>query len=72
MFITDMAKESKYKNHVMKNHFNKELITSKEDDKNFESYTVCWVCDNTFVEGDVNVRNHCHITGKYSDCTWRL
>ena len=24
-----------------------------------------WICDNIYVEGDVQVRDHCHTTGKY-------
>ena len=23
-----------------------------------------WICDNTFLEGDIKVRDHCHVTGK--------
>ena len=38
---------------------------------NFESSLKCWICDNTFFEGDVKVRDHCHITGKYSGAAHR-
>ena len=38
----------------MKKHFNKGLVTTNK----------CWICDNTNVDGDVKVQNHCHITGK--------
>ena len=36
--------------------------------------TKCQICDNACVDGDVKVRDHCHITGKYRDsfCTQRL
>ena len=36
--------------------------------------TKCQICDNACVDGDVKVRDHCHITGKYrgSFCTQRL
>ena len=37
---------------------------SKEDNKDFENSTKCWICDNTYFDGDIKVRNHCHITGK--------
>ena len=40
-FITNMAKNRKYSCHVMKKHFNKELVMTKEDDENFESSTKC-------------------------------
>ena len=49
MFITNMIEESKYCSHVIKNHFNKELVMTKEDDESFESSTKCWLYDNTFV-----------------------
>ena len=32
----------------MKKHFNKELVMTKEDDENFESFAKCWICENTF------------------------
>ena len=38
---------------------------TKEDDEAFENSTKCWVCDNAYVDGDVKVRDHCHITGTY-------
>ena len=44
---------------------------TKEDDEAFENSTKCWVCDNAYVDGDVKVRDHCHITGKYRDSTHR-
>ena len=37
-----------------------------EDNKNFKNSTKCWICDNDYNDTDVKVRNHCHITGKYS------
>ena len=27
--------------------------------------TKFWICDDTYVDGDVKVRDHYHITGKY-------
>ena len=27
--------------------------------------TKCWICDNDYVDNDIKVRDHCHITGKY-------
>ena len=43
----------------MKKQFNKELVMTKEDNEDFE------ICDNDYIDGDVKVRDHCHITGKY-------
>ena len=47
-FITNIVEESKYCGHVIKEHFNKEFVMTKEGDKNFESLTKCWICDNYF------------------------
>ena len=60
-----MIKESRYCSEVMKNHFNKELVMTTEDNENFKNSTKCWVCDDDYIDGDVKVRDHCHITGKY-------
>ena len=47
----------------MKKRFKKELIMSKNDDAVFQNSTKCWICDNVYVDGDFNVKDHCHITG---------
>ena len=52
----------------MKKHYNKELVVTKEDKEDFENSTKCWICNNDFIDGNVKVRYHCHITGKYRDC----
>ena len=33
--------------------------------KVIKNSTKCWICDNDYVDNDVKVRDHCHITGKY-------
>ena len=65
-----MIEESKYCGDVMKKHFNKELVMTKEDNEDFENSTKCWICDNDYI-GDVKVRDGCHITGKYRGSTHR-
>ena len=40
-FITNMVEESKYCSRVMKKHFNKELVMTKENNENFEGSTKC-------------------------------
>ena len=42
---------------------------TKKDDEDFKKSTKCWICDNGYVGGDVKVRDHCHITGKYPGST---
>ena len=62
----------KYCTDMMKKHFNKKPVNTKEDDKDFENSTKCWICDSSYADGDVKVRDHCYIAGKYSLCTQRL
>ena len=38
---------------------------TKEDNEDFKYSTICWICDNSYVDNNVKGRNHCHITGKY-------
>ena len=72
-----MIEESKYCSDVIKKHFNKELVMTKEDDEHFENSAKCWICDNTYVDGDVKARDHFYITGNtrnsaHRDCNINL
>ena len=76
-FINSMIKESKYCSDMMKNKFKKELVMTKGDNENVENSFKCRICDNDYVDNDVKVRDHCHITGKYTgfahrDCNINL
>ena len=55
----------------MKKHFNKELVMTKENDKDFENSSKCCISHNFYVNGDVKIRDHCHFTGKYKCCLHR-
>ena len=70
-FIRSLIKESKYCGDAMKKHFNKELVITKEYNENFENSTKYWVSDNDYIDGDVKVRDHCHVTGKYRSSAHR-
>ena len=48
-----------------------ELVMTKEDNDDFKNSTKCWVCDNGYVDNDVKIRDHFHITGKYRGFTHR-
>ena len=50
---------------MIKKHFNKELVMTKEDNGDFKSSAKCWICDNDYTDTDVKVRDHCHVTEKY-------
>ena len=50
---------------------------TKEEDEDFENCTKYWICVNAYVDSDVKVRYHCHITGKYrcsahKDCNIKI
>ena len=44
------------------------ILRNNED---IENSTKCCISDNKDVDGDVKLRNHCHITGKYRDSAHR-
>ena len=60
-----MIEERRNCSDVMKEYFNKELVTAIENDEDFENSTKCWICENIYVDGDLKVKYHCHIIGKY-------
>ena len=63
-FISSMVEKSKYCSDVMKKYFNKELVMTKENNEDFENSAKCWICDNDYIDTDVKVKDHYHITGK--------
>ena len=60
-----MVQESKYCTNMMNKHFKNKLVITKEDDEFFKNSNKCWIFDNVYVNGNVDVRDHCHITRKY-------
>ena len=44
---------------------------TKKGDEDFQISAKCWICDNNYVDGVVKVRDHCHITKKYTGSTHR-
>ena len=38
---------------------------TKEDSKDSKNATKCWICGNNYVDNNLEVRDHCHVTGKY-------
>ena len=38
---------------------------TKEENEDFKNSTKCWICGNYYVDNDVKVRDHYHISGKY-------
>ena len=48
----------------MNKYFNQELLMTKKDNEDFENSTKCCTCDNLYVDCDIKVKSHCHITEK--------
>ena len=64
-FIEAILKEYEYCKKVMKKHFNKNLIMTEEEEKQFQSSNTCWICEKLIDDDDEKVRDRCHITGKF-------
>ena len=64
-FMEDMLAEVKYCRNIVNNHFSKDLEMTDEDEESFERAEECHICKKPYTEGDVRVRDHCHVTGKY-------
>jgi len=62
-----MFEEVKSCQKVMKKHFNKQLIMSAENERDFQNSSSCYISGRKYKDGDRDdpVRDHCHITGKY-------
>ena len=58
-----MVEECKYCSDVIKSILTKKLMTKKVVVA-FENSTKCLICDNDCIDGDVKVRDHCHVTRK--------
>ena len=64
-FMEAMLEEVKYCKRVMKKEFNKPLRMTKDDEEKFQKAEECHICDKKYIDKDIRVRDHCHITGKY-------
>ena len=42
-----------------------DFVMIKKINEDFEKSTKCQICDNDYIDGDVKVKDHCRITGKY-------
>ena len=59
------ALENKYCKKIVKEHFNKNLIMSEEEEHLFQQSNSCWICGKIINDEDEKVRDHCHVTGKF-------
>ena len=66
-FIEAIFNKNEYSKKMIKMHFSKNVVMSGEDERIFRSSNKCWICNKFLAEGDNNVRNYDHVTGKYRD-----
>ena len=64
-FIKAILKEHKYCRRIKNKHFNKSLIMSEEEEHLFQQSDSCWICKKVIDNDEKNVRDHCHVTGKF-------
>ena len=64
-FIKCIFKEYGYCRSAMKKHFNNNLAMTAEQNEEFESSSICWICEKLIGVNDNKVRDHCHVTDKY-------
>ena len=58
-----MLEEVEWCKIIKHNHFNKDMILTKDDERKFKKAVKCYICNKKYSAKDVRVRGHCHITG---------
>ena len=71
-FMKKMLEEVKYCKKMKKEHFNKDMIMTRTDKRNFKKAKKCHICNKKYIETDIRVRDHCHVTGKYRGSAHQL
>ena len=76
-FMEKMLEEVEYCKAVIKKHFNKPLVMTEVDEQHFKTMDGCHICGEKYINKDVRVRDHCHITGKvrgsaHQECNLKL
>ena len=64
--IEHLLEEQNEIKEIIKQNFNKRMIISKKEQNDFENAKSCHICNKESNNKDVPVRDHCHVTGKYS------
>ena len=49
----------------MNKHFNKNVIMSEKEGHLFQQSNSCWICKKLIDNDEENVRDHCHVPGKF-------
>lgn len=69
--------EVKYCRKIIKTRSNKPLKMPEVDDERFQQAEKCHICDKTFKESNIGVRDHCYVAGIYigsalQDCNFNF
>ena len=80
-FIVQMMNEVKDCKRIVREHFQKPLVMTFGNKRDFQNATKCHICEKIFEPEDLlildngviknKVRDHCHITGKYRGAAHR-
>ena len=76
-FMENMLEEVDWCKSIIKKHFNKPLEMTEENEIDFQKATKCHICDQQYIDKDIRVKDHCHITGEFrgsahQDCNLKL
>ena len=72
-FIKAILEQYKYCKKIMEEYFNKNLIMTEEEENLFTKSSNCWICKKSINNNnnEENVRDHCHVTGKFRGAAHR-
>ena len=65
-FFKAIPEEYKYCKKVINKHFNKNLIISEKEEHLFQQSNSCWICKKCIDNDEKKVRDHCHVTVRFS------
>lgn len=63
--MLDMLSEVEYCQKMINTEFQKPLKMTEEEEELFKGSDRCYICGHKYVDNEIRVRDHCHITGKY-------
>ena len=64
-FMQQMLSEVQYCQKIISTKFKTPLNMTNEEEQMFKTAVECHICGHQYKETDIQVRDHCHITGQY-------